>query len=1221
MGTMNNCVALNKDLDDGDAFDVVDRAADYERAGLDPVRAAAKAVDDIMAQVKDDRAKLMDTIKEQQPDLHAKLSGEQPAAKAEQPAPAATPKPKKKAEPKFRNLLYELKKAGGLSRELAKELGGENATRMNRIMPGLFKENARFKAEDDIAEWMMENGWHFDAGFDRGEISTDAARAAYDMVSDALQGNKPMHPDDLAAYEAREQQMREAAELEGIEKLTKAQEEMGRTADDFAEVMGDDALDALMKKHHNGDSLNVLEFTKEAKGILDAELGREESAEGQQGYEAAGRQTDSDGVATEGDAAGRPEFDLNSPTEGEIRGRQEQQARSEQEQRQREQAPDSADFQLTGSDRPADAAGQNDIFGNSPQPKNGEAVKRSASQDPWNQTGNLYSFPANLFDPKLWKDVWRGSGLDGALLDHFGRTAADKKIAADKGKAFGSMFGRSVWDTMGSVSNTLAQRSGSKTAQDFIRRIAPKSTDLRHQGRQGYEHAAEYEFNERFNSMDKQWNGLDAHIDSHAKANDMGAKDKAAYADAMWKQVAAQVRNPQNIKAGTPVGDAALAIKKMFDDSLQYMRDAGLDVGEVKKGYYPREFDTDSVVLNTGKFIDGLVHEYGRNGIPKDVATKMATEVAESITTGRRSLFSTEGGGKPSGNFLKERVFRPDAESGPLKDFLVSDPRRSIPSYIQRMTRRAELSRLLRDMSDEIAVDVKKNGGSNEIKALIAAMPNVGDGDNAARWNVIVRKMTDDGVHGEVIDNFTDLLQTSAGIAGNKSRGLMVAAGWMKTLTAVALLEKAQLSSLTEPLVAGARTGNAGDILRAYATTASVLRNHVLPMWKSKNSEALEDLAKDIGILQSIQSDIAMANRWGGGNAATVKQSRIMDRAFKMTGLTQWTDATRVGSVRVGQAFAQRMAERVVAGRKGIAHIDALRELGIPKEKVDAFSQWLMNTNKGQPTLTDLRTAPKDMAALYKQVLRTFDNQTIMRPTKAMRPRWANNEVGSIFFQLQSYNYAMLDGVIRPQAKRLGLVSKALASKVTAGAVEMPKNAEGQSYTGGDALSLAGSLPAMILLPMMAGVINEMRDALMGDPDKEKELDTKILAALSRGLPIAPVDPLLNMTTGAKYGRSATEVFAGPGFGMVGRMLDAGIKLGVNNSENTNTAERNATKAAYDVLIEPAAAVGMAQMFGNATIPWKIAIAAGRQAVGSGQVRNELVDEVAGEKEDKNSGW
>jgi hypothetical protein len=70
--------------------------------------------------------------------------------------------------------------------------------------------------------------------------------------------------------------------------------------------------------------------------------------------------------------------------------------------------------------------------------------------------------------------------------------------------------------------------------------------------------------------------------------------------------------------------------------------------------------------------------------------------------------------------------------------------------------------------------------------------------------------------------------------------------------------------------------------------------------------------------------------------------------------------------------------------------------------------------------------------------------------------------------------------------------------------------------------------------------------------------------------------------------------------------MDAGRQVALNNTPKTNTAERQAAKAFYDILIEPTINLMLTAS------PVTMAAALATQAAGSGHVRERFVTAVAG---------
>jgi hypothetical protein len=814
-------------------------------------------------------------------------------------------------------------------------------------------------------------------------------------------------------------------------------------------------------------------------------------------------------------------------------------------------------------------------------------------------SNKLYSFPGMLFDPDMWAKLAKDAGfatkkLTQAVQDGLGWGREDAawwikgiKRSTDlvtqakdprKREAMGSLIrqiGRNVFQAYGSRVNTLAEMSGSETFKRMIRNLYTVAGD-RSGSDLGLEHRQEVEFASREKAYAKQIDRLDQLIKEGRLTNDV------------WARVADLVRNPSRATAGTPVGDAALAIRKFFDDTLKYMRESGVDIGEVREGYYPREFDVTAIQRAPEKFKRALTQAYIENGVSADEAPLMADDMYASLIVGRESLFQSAVG-KARAPFLKGRVFNKgvDKADHPLNEFLISDPRVSLPAYLQRAVRRAELSRFMKESVEQIVAETKGKQRSQALQRHIDAAKDV-PGDSLENWQVIRQKLLDDGVHEGAIDELADYINTITGMKGS-SGWLAGTTSWVRTMTTMALLEKATLSSLGEVFMPAIRSGNVLDLHRSLATTAKALIRR-----NSDDIKGLTELAEDLGIISSTINDVVMANRWGGGDFQSVEQSRILSNNFRMTGLTQWTDATRLAGVRIGQTFVRRMAKQVVKDSR--LATDNLAELGVPKDKAKDFANWLLKNSDGLLSADDLRAAPPEMRSLYMRVLQKFDYQTIMRPNKSSRPRWATDGIGAMIFQLQSYNYAFFENVWKRGMKNAW---QAVTNE--------------NQYTAIERMKLAAPLLMMPTLVAAQAAVGELRDALLGDPDKKKTTQEKVFTALSRGVPVAPIDPLLNVVTGARFNRTSSEVLAGPALGTIGKAVDAGVAATVRNSDKTNTAERAAAKASYDAFIEPAAAIVLANLYAEAPLAAKVAIAGARQVAGSGRFREEaFVEPVAG---------
>ena len=167
-------------------------------------------------------------------------------------------------------------------------------------------------------------------------------------------------------------------------------------------------------------------------------------------------------------------------------------------------------------------------------------------------------------------------------------------------------------------------------------------------------------------------------------------------------------------------------------------------------------------------------------------------------------------------------------------------------------------------------------------------------------------------------------------------------------------------------------------------------------------------------------------------------------------------------------------------------------------------------------------------------------------------------------------------------------------------------------------LAPAALLPTLVALQYGMTYVREGAygsNAKQDEPDpllaaiigKENAPSQRMTTAFSRSGINGVPDPYVQLITGARYGRDAATSAVGPVFGTLANTADTFAKGLVANSNNTNTAERNMTRAFYDVVLSPAANLA-ASVF---PVPLG---AAALQANGSGYARDAFVDSIAGPK-------
>lgn len=1035
---------------------------------------------------------------------------EEAIAPRQEAAPAPQPEPVK---PKGRSLIAELRKLGGIKSSEALDIGGERGFRGNSGFPGLFRKNGA--GMDDIARWMHDNGWITPQQFDDVDGGVQAAR---DMIETAMRGEDVIHPNDLdkqAGYEAERQAYSEAAQSSGL----KDEDVPDVEAAAKAAEKDPEAFDEAVRQYENDDA----GFNEAVRRILDGDESAKDSQRGKAGERAEEKPSGGE----------RPAAELQGETEREIREREK--ASSDADARSRDEAvaaenkekadAEVGDYRLTGSDRKADAnPNQKDLLDDDFGP--GTLRFGFSPKDIAKAFGFLTG------DTKEWgKTVsafWESLKNISEIPKHPGGSPITRMV-------------RAIFDTAtGDMRGTL-KKYNSATANSVIDMFAAQAGGKRAIGQTFHDAVVSWS-NQQINKLSKALDGIE--------------DDKAALA-----AVADLVRNPSKINpAQGKVHAAAQQIRKALDDALAYMKAAGVNVGEVKDGYFPREFDLGMVTRKATEFIQAAAQAYRETGVSAKDADAMARQLHNSLVFGESgSLFQADKGA-PAAPFVKSRVFgkQVDAATHPLNKFMVNDPRIALPQYFQRVARRAETARRFNK--------VDKNGKIDEW----------------GKWKDIERKIIDEGA-GEALEKIKDYVAMGAGLRNPEgSKGLLKLSSAARTWSTLMFLEKATLSSLSEFVTPGIRAGDATQIVASLKTTVQALL-------KAGDSTRLRELGEDLGLLADHFMDTFNAARFSGGEPASQFQSKVLNQYFRRTGLSQWTEATRVGAIQVGQTFIRRLAKDMSAKRDMNLTKRYLAELGVSDKDADAFAKFVVSKNDGRLSAGDVQGP---MGDLYRTAIQRFMNQSIMSPEAVSKPRWMSHPIGSIVGQLQSFNYAFWENVV----KRNGRL-----------AVDAIKNDDNYTY-----YERARMVAPAMLMPVLVGVayaIGEARDELLGDP-KRRAQETgsqKALKAISRGAPIAPIDPLINWITSARYQRGAVDSFAGPLPSRIGQGLDAAAALYNENDPKSNKAERRAARAVYDLVIEPGANL----LLSAAPVAPLSAIAT--QAAGATSVREAFVSAVAGE--------
>lgn len=790
--------------------------------------------------------------------------------------------------------------------------------------------------------------------------------------------------------------------------------------------------------------------------------------------------------------------------------------------------------------------------GNEPPPKGGLFDEDARNQTDIFDPSRMNSNP--LADPAVWKFMGKSLGFNAkwlketsALINDFGRIFEGR---GEKTSNLGDLARMITYSSDGAL-RALGEHYGNSPTIKAIADLLHAPADVGRGGAVGRTFAE----------------GVNARVNKNL--NDM-ARSLEQFSDkpAVLKQIAQLVQNPNRIRKGTPIHDAADMIRGLLESEHAYLKKSGVDIGYVK-GYFPRELDVSQAMRNPAGFKAAAERAYRASGLVGQAAKDAADNWLERVTLGGVNVrpdgtdFVTLGG-SPKSNFANARTLTKAADEI-MSNFYHTDPLEALTVHFQRTARRAEWASRF--------------------------------GDDLSKWKEMKAAMIKEG-NAAAIPEVVRFIATSTGASpGSLPKSVSGAIGWLRTYGVVRLLPRATITSLSESLLPSIRAGSPGRMVSDIVTTTRAL-------WeRSGKLGEQREFAEDLGLIMKGSENGVLASRFNAVDPANRVQERILNRFFRATGLEQYTTATRVTAVNSAEAFIRRLALDVDKGnsRKASAH-SLLTELGVSDTK--GFAKWVAGQEGSVARDFKSNTAHEEA---YRSAVVRFANQAIMSPTASTKPRWASHPLGSMIFMLQSYAYAFHKNVLH----RAG---SAIAEAAT-----------NKSYTMGDrarVLAPVAMLPALLAVQMGIAPLREAVFGTSGKPAKTKDEDVTrhALQAISRSGLTGMLDPLYNIYTGAKYQRDFVTAASGPVAGLIGHTLDVMMALapqhptgngmidaaiGGPNSSKTNTAERNATRALYDLVVAPAA------MTAASMLPAGIGSIAA-QLPGVSSVKDAFVDGIAG---------
>ncbi len=655
-----------------------------------------------------------------------------------------------------------------------------------------------------------------------------------------------------------------------------------------------------------------------------------------------------------------------------------------------------------------------------------------------------------------------------------------------------------------------------------------------------------------------------------SRLEDMPSAEQAKLLEEVGRAVVSKTRH-----ADAEIAAAADAVRLVYRDMYYMQKNAGIELGNSGPNYMPRMLNHEIVLKNRQKFVNAAAKAYETTGLDPADAMDAANDWWYSIQRGDEG-FSYDGNfvfdaaahnGEPK--HTRGRIFNDIAE-GHMEPFYNRNVLDATRQYIGRAVKATELAKRF--------------------------------GPDFGRYRDLQQRIVDSGPKGQGL--LREVNETVKGQLAPQKIGNSVLRGANDALAvyqSVRFLSRAVISSLGEPIVGAMRTGQVADAgVMMFDSVKQAYRQarRIDPDYHTK-------LAEDIGAIQSILSDSAITSSVDSRMIDTVSSGlskKVQNQFFRTTGLHQWTEGTRVASIKLGERFVRRLALDIKSGgRSRELSARYLTELGIDPKDHASFSSFISKL-EGMDQQTRLKaiTNPRGKhAAAYRDALVRFGEQVIMDPNRGTRARLANHPLGGLIFGLQSYLYAFNENVVKRTLK-------------TTGAAVF--NSDKNNMSASNRMMLLAPLAIAPVFAAFQYYQGEFRDEFMSDPsradDEPLSAGNKFMRMMSRSAFLGRHDFVANLFGSFKYDKDPATAVAGPALGDASTFLKNQIGLYKDsNSPDTNTAERRAARSGYDTGVAPAAGLVASQLPG---VTGRLAGTALTYAANHPATREYAVGEVAG---------
>lgn len=494
------------------------------------------------------------------------------------------------------------------------------------------------------------------------------------------------------------------------------------------------------------------------------------------------------------------------------------------------------------------------------------------------------------------------------------------------------------------------------------------------------------------------------------------------------------VRNFNDAPAGTQ--RVIKQVRKLFRMMYDYQVDAGVDVKDLGKTYFPWVFDQEALAedldgfrevimqdkyhknrVDLAKYInvrdnlnDMIEHYSGVNEASikemrdaletfaetgmwtlKDVYPRGELYTHESIgdymvrnayTSGQGELDPMPSKGVPALRFSNPRLFK-FVDPKEIRPYLSSDLGNTIGRYISQAVKHAEFVRRFGEDAEGLRSLLwqAKEAGATDKEIELA--------QNYVRASLgTYGRETAEFLHRHFGLALPEHSYTPINEKLNKAMGVGIVYQNLR------YLGLSTLTSLGDVMGIAVRSNELSSVYRGIKD------------YFQRNKNDLSDLAEMLGVIEHSQISDALGWRYDG-MYLTGGLRKTNDTFFKLIGLEAWTRATRLMGLSAGQSFIVKHAHRPTKNSERW-----LQELNLTADDVilteDGKLRILTHAERRRASKEELQRDDRVRSALIQ-----FTDEAILRPNASMRTLWGSDPHFQLFQYLKSFMYTFHERILK----------------------------------------------------------------------------------------------------------------------------------------------------------------------------------------------------------------